>query len=679
MDDTLIEARIGKGKALLAVGNSQEAFTCFRKVVEIDSESSEGWGGIGSCLLALGKYNEALQAYEKASSSKNSYNLNGLGEIYYKLEAYSKALETFKRVLTFDPENLFAWNGKGNALCKLGKYREALEAYENLLTLDYESLPARYNKGVVLSRLKIRNKNNFEQTLENQLQTAFKKYLELSGKYSDGEFDIKGWKYRGFAFAELAQYREALKAFENNLKSEKEDPFSEIYKGITLICLEKYKEALEAFETAEEALETLYPVKDTAAENKQKDRKEKEKERSGLESEFLNYPDGKSQLEILRTAKGFALDALGRHKDALQAFAGVKGISEEGKVAAFGEGLVFVHCNEWENSLKTFNRILPLDPEYPQALVIKSYIFIQLQESEKAIRVLKNLSGERMKDEWVPSSISTICSDLPYCLSGFACSKLGDFEGALLAYKKALETNPKNIHARNGLAELYFRLGNNKGALKELEASITEAPDNVFSRNLKGRIDLEEQAYEDALEAFRRALALDPENRKLLLWDTYARYIYAEASFGEESARFRHILLAAAGKLEKANLDHNLDLELENSKSEKPKSEYPELKNLKLENLELKDLKGINLKLEDLRSENKELRAYTLYFLGLFYYRTRYFQKATQRLEECVDLKTSTQVEKSAVLLLKNIRAGPLRPAWWEWWLYSEPHGLLKK
>ncbi|MDY0130863.1 MAG: tetratricopeptide repeat protein, partial [Methanosarcina vacuolata] len=203
------------------------------------------------------------------------------------------------------------------------------------------------------------------------------------------------------------------------------------------------------------------------------------------------------------------------------------------------------------------------------------------------------------------------------------------------AYRKAIDINPKNFHARNGLAELYFRLGNSRGAFKELEDSIAEAPENAFSRNLKGRVELEEQACEEALESFRRALALDTEDLKLLLWDVYARYMYAEASFEENSAHFRSMLLAAAGKLEKAAIRQ--------------------------------------------RSEDNELKAYALYFLGLFYCRAHYFRKAAYRLDECLRLDPPDEVKKSAHLLLKNLRTGPLKPAWWKWWLDAKTNYLLKK
>ena len=254
---------------------------------------------------------------------------------------------------------------------------------------------------------------------------------------------------------------------------------------------------------------------------------------------------------------------------------------------------------------------------------MKAFALIRLQEFEKAVAVLEKIITDDTS------------SDLPACLLGFACFRLEDFERALEAYRKATIANPKNFHARNGLAELYFRLGNSRGALKELEASISEAPENAFSRNLKGRVELEEQTCEEALESFRRALALDTEDRRLLLWDAYARYMYAETSLEENSARFRYMLLAAAGKLEKGAIWQ--------------------------------------------RPEDNELKAYAFYFLGLFYYRAQYYQKAVERLDECLRLEAPAEVKKCASQLLKNIQTVSLKPAWWEWWLNAKTNSLLKK
>ncbi|WP_235284848.1 tetratricopeptide repeat protein [Methanosarcina sp. 2.H.T.1A.15] len=340
-------------------------------------------------------------------------------------------------------------------------------------------------------------------------------------------------------------------------------------------------------------------------------------------SRILDPAGKKPVLEMLRTAKGFALDALGRYEEALKAFESARKLSGNGKISCSGKGIVFSHRGEWKKALETFDTALIFDPKDATASVMKAFALIRLQDFEKAAEVLER------------STVEKTDPDLPSCLLGFAFSKQGGFEKALRAYRKATEANPKNIHARNGLAEIYFRLGNSMGALKELEASIAEAPENAFSRSLKGRVELEEQACEDALESFRRALALDTEDQRLLLWDAYARYMCAEASFEENSARFRYMLLAAAGKLEKAAI------------CQEP--------------------------------EDNELKAYALYFLGLFYCKIRYFRKASERLEECLKLENSRKVKQPASLLLKSIRVRNRRYAWWEWWLAPGTYGFIKK
>lgn len=76
---------------------------------------------------------------------------------------------------------------------------------------------------------------------------------------------------------------------------------------------------------------------------------------------------------------------------------------------------------------------------------------------------------------------------------------------------------------------------------------------------------------------------------------------------------------------------------------------------------------------------DNELKAYALYFLGLFYCKAHYFRKASERLEECLKLENSRKVQQSASLLLKNIRTGRPGSAWWEWWLAPGTHETLKK
>ena len=50
---------------------------------------------------------------------------------------------------------------------------------------------------------------------------------------------MRSWKYRGLAFAELGEYKEALKAFDNAMSTKHKDFSPWIYKGIALMCLKE--------------------------------------------------------------------------------------------------------------------------------------------------------------------------------------------------------------------------------------------------------------------------------------------------------------------------------------------------------------------------------------------------------------------------------------------------------
>lgn len=95
-----------------------------------------------------------------------------------------------------------------------------------------------------------------------------------------------------------------------------------------------------------------------------------------------------------------------------------------------------------KKALEAFDSVLIFNPEDTLASVMKAFALIRLQDFEGAAGILEKLA------------VKETDTDLSSCLLGFACSRQGNIEKALQAYRKAIEVNPKNIHARNGLAEL---------------------------------------------------------------------------------------------------------------------------------------------------------------------------------------------------------------------------------
>ena len=89
-------------------------------------------------------------------------------------------------------------------------------------------------------------KPSFKQLLKNT--------LSCQGNFLKGKIGDENWKYRGLAFAELGEYKEALNAFDNAMKTEHKDLLSLDLQRNCSHVLKRYEEALKTFEGAEEAI-----------------------------------------------------------------------------------------------------------------------------------------------------------------------------------------------------------------------------------------------------------------------------------------------------------------------------------------------------------------------------------------------------------------------------------------
>ena len=114
-----------------------------------------------------------------------------------------------------------------------------------------------------------------------------------------------------------------------------------------------------------------------------------------------------------------------------------------------------------------------------------------------------------------------------YAKRGVTKARLDNFEGAFKDFDKMIQINPKHIFAYNNRATSRIHLGDEEGALKDLNTAIELDPNYVMAHiNLGGmylyRIDtkMDEGDIAEALrycyaaiDAYNKALALDPKNR----------------------------------------------------------------------------------------------------------------------------------------------------------------------
>jgi len=117
--------------------------------------SPEGFNDQGIALASAGRYDEALNAFDRALELRPDYPpaLINRGNALEDLRRPDAALASYDRALSIMPENAGVNINRGNALSALGDHRGALESYDRAIALDAASAGAFYCRGEALLEL----------------------------------------------------------------------------------------------------------------------------------------------------------------------------------------------------------------------------------------------------------------------------------------------------------------------------------------------------------------------------------------------------------------------------------------------------------------------------------------------------------------------------------------------
>ena len=246
LEPEYVAALYGKGAALFLLDRYEESVEAYDKAIEASIENAENvdarfYYGKASALRKLQRYEESLQAYDESIriNPRKRRTHKDKVELLLQLERYTEALEVYQQLIKVDPENVAEYHIQtGDILVKLRRYEEALEAYDEAIRLDPdETLDKRlyHKKGELLLRL-----GKFEEVVATYEQAII----------LDPQIAIYH-ENKGRALLALKRFEEALAAYENCIKLGTDaDPYQFYGKGQALVGLERYEEALVAFDEA---------------------------------------------------------------------------------------------------------------------------------------------------------------------------------------------------------------------------------------------------------------------------------------------------------------------------------------------------------------------------------------------------------------------------------------------
>jgi tetratricopeptide (TPR) repeat protein len=145
------EAVVKRGRVLRTVGRNEEALGFFQRYHEMVPGDFLGLAHIGSCLSAMGRYQEAEPYLRRAVAGiddpQTHYNLGLLLSITGRV---AEAISEYEKTLARDPMHADARLNMATALARQGKMDVALRELTRLVDQDPDNAVARTNLGVVL-------------------------------------------------------------------------------------------------------------------------------------------------------------------------------------------------------------------------------------------------------------------------------------------------------------------------------------------------------------------------------------------------------------------------------------------------------------------------------------------------------------------------------------------------
>jgi tetratricopeptide (TPR) repeat protein len=203
---------VAKGASLLQLGKHEEALEAFDRATQLDQELPQAWTGKASALRALERHREALVACYRALSRdpRSAAALNTRGLSFAALGEHERAIEDFEQATRLAPEQLEAWHNKGLSLEALKRYDEAVACYDRALEIDPTTARSWLSKALCL----------LAQSKAQEAAEACDRLLALEPE------SAAAWKVKGAALAAAEQWEGAVAAYGRASGIDPEDEFT---------------------------------------------------------------------------------------------------------------------------------------------------------------------------------------------------------------------------------------------------------------------------------------------------------------------------------------------------------------------------------------------------------------------------------------------------------------------
>jgi predicted O-linked N-acetylglucosamine transferase (SPINDLY family) len=222
------------GSALQQLGRFDEALTAYNNGLALRPDAAEAFNNRGNVFQALRRFDEALASYDRAIALRadNPQAHNNRGNALQALERHEEAIASYNRAVALKPDYALAFLSRGDALQNLQRHEEANESYLKALAINPYLTEAHYNRGNAVQAL-----GGFDEAL-----VCYENALVLKPDHAGAFYN------RGNALQALERFEEAIACYDKVLAMRPDSAESHANRGLALHALKRFDEAVASFD-----------------------------------------------------------------------------------------------------------------------------------------------------------------------------------------------------------------------------------------------------------------------------------------------------------------------------------------------------------------------------------------------------------------------------------------------
>lgn len=197
------------GNVYYDTGNFEKAVGFFKKSGELDPAFNERLYHLGiSSMLKEDDVSGAMAKLEEAAKKNinKAKDAHDLGIAYMDRKMFDKAIESFNKALTIDPNYLSAYTSLGACYQNKERYDLAIKAYEKALTLNPKSAKIYNTIGLIYDKL----------DKPETAVTAYRKAVALDPTYANSHYMLgQVYQNRGSTDKAVAEFTKHIRIHEH--------------------------------------------------------------------------------------------------------------------------------------------------------------------------------------------------------------------------------------------------------------------------------------------------------------------------------------------------------------------------------------------------------------------------------------------------------------------------------